>query len=673
MRAVFGPLVLWATLALGGCGGEGDRPSPPAADAAGAMDSTPVDASLPDAARPPLPAVPEGCNPIAAEWDCLLPFPSDVFRVPDPQTVSGFRVEVPLSARPVHAFSGPINLQALHPADGFSTIQQIIVALPYEVAAGELVTLDGDYAGSARGEGRTVLLNALTGAFVEHIAEQDPRSEDREHAGLILRPLVRLEDQTRYIVALRSLHAADGSVVPTPLHFAALRDAQAGPEPSLAARYERDIFAPLELAQVSRADLLLAWDFTTRSFEDASRDLLEVRGLAAAALRETPPVVTIDTVRPDPKPEVAFLIEGKLRVPLFLEHDQLAGLIHRSPEGRIAQNGFAEVPFLAIVPRSVVDEPDPPARLVQFGHGFFGTRREIIDNHVFELAHELRWVVVCVDWWGMSGIDGADVVGRLADNGDLSMRFVDRVQQAMVNQMAVARAAKTTLPEVAAFRSEAGGAYFDPSAVYYYGISLGGILGGTYLAIAPDVDRGVLSVGGAGFSMLMHRARPFAPFLGIIESQVNSPLDALKFVSLSQLTLDRIDPMTFAHHLTSDPFEGSSADRRQLLQVGIGDAQVPNIGWQVLARTIGLNRLGPTLKPRWNVETVEGPIEGSALVEFDFGLEDPLPGTFAELPASGNDVHEGVRRLSAAHAQTDLFLRPGGRIEATCDGPCDPE
>ena len=212
---------LVCALALGGCGGEAVSPSLPAPgaaeDAARAMDSTPVDASLPDEARPPLPAVPEGCNPIAAEWDCLLPFPSDVFRVPDPQTVSGFRVEVPLSARPVHAFSGPIDLQALHPADGFSTIQQIIVALPYEVAAGELVTLDGDYAGSARGEGRTVLLNALTGAFVEHIAEQDPRSEDREHAGLILRPLVRLEDQTRYIVALRSLHAADGSVVPTPL------------------------------------------------------------------------------------------------------------------------------------------------------------------------------------------------------------------------------------------------------------------------------------------------------------------------------------------------------------------------------------------------------------------------------------------------------------------------
>jgi len=36
-------------------------------------------------------------------------------------------------------------------------------------------------------------------------------------------------------------------------------------------------------------------------------------------------------------------------------------------------------------------------------------------------------------------------------------------------------------------------------------------------------------------------------------------------------------------------------------------------------------------------------------------------------------VHRGVRRLGASMRQIDAFFRPDGRIEATGDGPCDPE
>jgi hypothetical protein len=36
-------------------------------------------------------------------------------------------------------------------------------------------------------------------------------------------------------------------------------------------------------------------------------------------------------------------------------------------------------------------------------------------------------------------------------------------------------------------------------------------------------------------------------------------------------------------------------------------------------------------------------------------------------------VHEGIRRLDAAQEQIDLFLRPDGRVMATCDGACDPD
>jgi hypothetical protein len=39
-------------------------------------------------------------------------------------------------------------------------------------------------------------------------------------------------------------------------------------------------------------------------------------------------------------------------------------------------------------------------------------------------------------------------------------------------------------------------------------------------------------------------------------------------------------------------------------------------------------------------------------------------------PDSDNGVHEAVRRLDAAQRQVDAFLRPDGRVENYCDGPC---
>jgi hypothetical protein len=328
--------------------------------------------------------------------------------------------------------------------------------------------------------------------------------------------------------------------------------------------------------------------------------------------------------------------------------------------------------LLALLPRSLADDPSTPGRFLQFGHGFFGVREEIADNFVFEFADRFRMVVAAVDWWGMSAADSPDVIAQILNDPPRSLRFIDRVHQGMANFIALSYAANTTLrtlPEL-----QVGGApVFDASEVGFYGISQGGILGGTYLALAPKVDRGVLSVGGAGFGMLMHRARPFIPFMNVIAARYPDPLDQQKFVALAQMSLDRIDPMTYAPHLLEDLYPGSPAERRVLLQLGVGDSQVPNLGHHAMARTLDLPLLTPSPRDVTGLRSVAGPIDGSALVEFGFGLAEPLPGTFADFPAEGNAAHEGVRRSDAGQRQIDGFLRPDGLIEQTCDGPCDPE
>ena len=116
--------------------------------------------------------------------------------------------------------------------------------------------------------------------------------------------------------------------------------------------------------------------------------------------------------------------------------------------------------------------------------------------------------------------------------------------------------------------------------------------------------------------------------------------------------------------------EGAPASRRVLVQYGLGDAAVPGVATELHARALGLTQQLPAT---WRVPLLpvqEGAIEGSALVQFDFGLPAPLPGTVADLPTQDNPVHEGVRRDDEGRDQVDRFLRPDGRVEVTCDGIC---
>jgi hypothetical protein len=108
------------------------------------------------------------------------------------------------------------------------------------------------------------------------------------------------------------------------------------------------------------------------------------------------------------------------------------------------------------------------------------------------------------------------------------------------------------------------------------------------------------------------------------------------------------------------------------MQVGIGDTEVPNLASHLYARVMGVPSLQPAPRPIAGLDEVAPPHEGSALAEYDFGV-DPLPAIRATPPAQENPVHEGLRRLDAAHRQIDAFFQPEGLVVQTCDGVCDPE
>ncbi len=620
--------------------------------------------------------VPEGCNPLSSNWDCLLPYPTDFYLVEDSAMPSGMRVEIPEAALPMSEEAGVVDFLAHTPADGFGILPPILALFPFELSDENLVFWTDDVFESTGPDSPTVLLEADTGTPVLHFAELDPRAQPGNQA-LLIRPLDRLEHGVRYIVAIRSLQQDSGEPVPPAEGFRRLRDGSAGGHPVLSQlvdHYESRIFAPLQEAGVERSALQLAWDFTTATEEHTTQDLLRVRELTLESLDASAPAAWVTEVDED-YDVVSRRVRGMIEVPLFMESEEPGAYLHRGADGQVAANGTTEFEFSVIIPRSVGDaSPTQPARLLQFGHGFFGDRREMEGSFVRSFADRTGMVVIGIDWWGMSTPDLPDIIEDIMTNVGETLRFTERAHQGMANQLALVHAAKTTLTQLPELQDQTGQLYYDPEEIYYYGISQGHILGGTYVALSPELEHIVFSVGACSFPFMMFRSANFVQFLGLIEIALPDRLDQQKFVALAPTVFERIDPITYAPYVLQDPLPGSP-DRTLLMQIGIGDPQVPNVASHVHARALGLSHLQPAPRDIPGLPPVEGTVTESALVEFDFNLSGEIPGTYA-IPTEnteGNPVHEGVRRLDASIEQIDAFLRPGGVITNTCDGPCDPE
>src|SRR5262249_53785402 len=159
----------------------------------------------------------------------------------------------------------------------------------------------------------TILIEADTGTLVPHFSELDmsAASSDDDRA-LMIRPVVRIKDGTRYIVAIRHVVDAGGKeIAPSPA-FQALRDGTDSDEVSVDRRralYD-DIFGKLEAAGISRKDLQIAWDYTTSSRENNTDWMLKMRDEALAAVEPDGPAYTIDKIEDDPNPFIHRRITG---------------------------------------------------------------------------------------------------------------------------------------------------------------------------------------------------------------------------------------------------------------------------------------------------------------------------------------------------------------------------
>lgn len=661
-------LALLCALTLVACD-DGETPDPP--DAGDAGEAPPADAGGASFRAE--------CENINATH-CLLPWPSDRYRGDDGM------LALEADAMPTNDFGDAVDARVYDRFDGFSPAGSMVTSFEGELDAsglnGELAIGDSLDPGST-----TVIVDAETGELVAHWAELDEwPSTDPARAALYIRPAARLAEGRRYVVGIQGLQHADGSAVEPSTYFRALRDAEGLEGTDVAerqARFDSDVFAVLEGAGVSRDGLIEAWDFTTADGENLWGEMISMRDDALEAVGDEGLGCTVlqvlDADEGDEVPDNTWRqVIGTVTVPLFLNGDQPSheeSTMNRGPDGMPAQNGTAEVPFIATIPPSVRDAVlagEGPARVEVYGHGLFGSRLEITYGWHREHQERLGVVSVAVDWWGMSENDLSRITQTLQDFS-MFTSTADRLRQATINFLVLGRSFRgvcAELPEMQVPMPDGSTApAADAAQTYYYGNSQGGIFSGAMVATATDWTDFVLGVGGMSFPLIIKRSSAWVMYSAVMEVGYGDALERDLLLTMSSSFWDLAGPATYSPHFLTDPLPGSPV-KRVLMQVGINDALVNNAATYVQARTAGVPLITPSPYEPYGVDTTTAPADSGLVI---WEIPDVPPHTPGTRSPTDNATHEAVRRTDSARDMIDAFTAPGGQITQTCDGPCDPE
>jgi hypothetical protein len=570
-----------------------------------------------------------------------------------------------------------------------------------------------------------VIIDAVTGERHPFWSELDtqPEAIAGGEQALMLRPAINFTEGRRYIVALRNLRRSDGTIIPASPEFTAYRSG-GGADAARREHYTKDIFPTLEAAGIGRGDLYLAWDFTVASERNLTERFLHMRDdafgrilhdtdLANGTVEGAAPTFIVDSTeaRTDTwtdwdgveHQQALRRVRGRLTVPNYLDRIQQtenhvkpmeapydipapgSRLLDLDLDGLPDQNpveSTVNVPFVCDVP---LDGPRFP---MLYGHGLLGDR-----NQIGDLKSPRRYgpfMGCAADWWGMATGDVPTVAAILADISSFPS-LPDRAQQGFLNFLFLGRA----LVHPGGFSSDAafqqggktliaGTGPYGKSQLHYDGNSQGGIMGGSLVAVSPDIQRGILGVTGMNYSTLLQRSvdwdHPYEPppdgdgipaYATPFYNAYRDPMERQLAFNLLQMLWDRGEANGYAAHMTSDPLNNTPS-HEVMLQLAYSDHQVANASAEVEARTIGAPTLqGLPAGRHWALHPFGAqasyPYRGSALIYWDSGNATPPNGNIP--PSNGSDPHGYPRDEPAAGWQEAQFLMTGWMVDVCGGGP----
>ena len=452
---------------------------------------------------------------------------------------------------------------------------------------------------------------------------------------LLIHPAVRFNTSTRYIVAFRNLHTFGDTGKPVlgdvPSGFIAIRDDLPSESEQLEKRKQhfkdRRIFELLQSsAGIDRKDVMMAWDFTTASLASVTEHLRHMRDESYRLIEEDGYKYEISYSEDFYDSHTFRRIEGFIRVPLFLNMEQPsrhARLVRNTSESadfidrlRPLQNGWTKAAFIINIPHSLVLNRNsentvgiPRGSIMQYGHGLFGSKDEAKAKFIAQMANRNQYIVAATDYWGLQSPDLA-TIGKV-----ISLKLADfisipeRCVQGILNQLLFSKFLKNSgmLRDPQVFQvgnssvvETTNGNNLKAKNLFYYGISMGGILGSILVAMSEDIKYAALGVPGGPFSYLLPR-NPVGSVVVAKLLSITFPYnnDRVSILFLLNQLWDIADPTGYTDALreagfigkeigvistTSNEYQGK---KKLLLQIAPSDGQVNFIAGMFLARTIG--------------------------------------------------------------------------------------
>jgi len=450
-----------------------------------------------------------------------------------------------------------------------------------------------------------------------------------------------LKEQKRYAIVLRSgiRDAEGGEIELMPVgHFALSKTPIFANGESQAGVVEDEDALKLEVLReevgsfvddLDSNDVLAAWTFTTMSITDPLEDWMKKPEL----LQVSPDPANITHMSNTEAIGDFLLAIGSLLYVGDVYNGTIESPVYLDPLTRAwrSDGGYEvqEIPFTMAVPRNL--DPDVPVPVVIFGHGIMTERR-----FVLAVADQLAargYASVAIDfpyhgertycWTGgplsipnpttgelteiddpcLDGykcaedgrcVDAANqgnglrewpVIGMYMASGAAFIEIEhiantrDHFRQTLIDLSALSRSLRTGDWESVI------GAPLETDKLFYLGQSLGGIIGATFVALSPEIDRAVLNVPGADTVDLFDQSPFFGSHVEAFFTREGVDRDSFegrRFMNVARWFMDATDPASFADHLLDN--------RQVLLQMALLDFIIPNDFTKALENLSGAPR-----------------------------------------------------------------------------------
>lgn len=494
------------------------------------------------------------CNPVKVNT-CALPFPSDLFTESNPQSPTGKRVVIPSSTFELFANETPSNPVPYGPSlrpealflnsSGFSAAAPVMFEVSEEVDEASLPADGGNvlqvYEIGGSGQPVPVNVAVMKAAKTSRVARKDvvieawPRSRWKYGAQYVAVLTQQLKTET------------GGSFEPVAEITSILNETNT----ALAVAHSPALntLIPLLNQQGMTADDILSLTFFT--VRDEAEVVQPIAKLAQKIYSQDHEIRGWKVEHHAFKYK-AVTVEGEIKLTNYRDAkgDIILDDSYPGDENWVA--------FRLTIPQSAGEKPAP---LVLYGHGITADKETMTAVDQLNAIRGIATLAIDQPNHGTrKEADGGYIMDILVP--DELGKVIGMISQSALDMVATSAAVLQHLQTLNTLPHNHDDALFpwlglqgtddipdlDLTHLYYEGTSMGGVLGSTYLGLAPRLDGAFLHVSGVGITYILTHSALWSRFQKLApEAAMGSEVAA--YIGMVQQKIDYGDGINFIHHV----------------------------------------------------------------------------------------------------------------------------